>query len=213
MEGLGRAIGAGVPIEFGGETLILDGLTYADFGTIEQHLLSKRPNPMAEARAEAGEFLKEAARLAPVIVNLEAEDKAIGKLEKPSPELMARAKELDGLLDEQRALRDSYLEMADKIVASAREEARKLNKLSFTEVGQWMDTLEGVVFTLWLKLEQRYPGRFSLTAVGDTIMQEGTEKVERVRALRDQASGLDDLGNSTGPTSPETTAAVGPTGG
>ena len=45
-EGLARVTSAGVPIEFDGETVLLPPLSLQDYGVIEQHILSKRPNPL-----------------------------------------------------------------------------------------------------------------------------------------------------------------------
>jgi len=49
-DGIAGPTGAGVPVEFGGETLILDPLTLKDFGLIERHLLRRRKNPLEVVR-------------------------------------------------------------------------------------------------------------------------------------------------------------------
>jgi len=170
MDGLGRAIGAGVPIQFSGETLILDPVTVSDFGLIEQELLSRRPNPMDLTRKEAQAFILDAAKL--------------------------------GSSAEDEFLRKQYIAMAEKIMADGMAAARKANGIKPTEVAEWLDTFDGVQFTLWLKLDQRYPDRFfTLDKIKEVMQSMQEDEIERLKKLRDQASGLDELGNSTGPTS------------
>lgn len=169
MDGLGRAAGSGVPIEFGGETLILNRITIRDFGLIEQHLLKDRPNPIDAARKEAQQFILDAAGLK------------------------------DSAQDE--FLRKQYIAMAEKIMADGLAAARKSNVMKPQEVAEWIDTLPGLQFTIWLKLDQRYPGKFSMEKVGEIMEKLADGEVDRLKKLRDQAAGVDELGNSTGPTS------------
>ena len=55
MDGLGRAGASPVVIRLGGKDYLMHPLTLRDFGTVEQHLLSQRPNILKEvAEASAG---------------------------------------------------------------------------------------------------------------------------------------------------------------
>lgn len=153
MDGLGRAVGAGVTLKFGEREIILEPLTLRDFGLIEQHLLSQRRSP------------------------------------------------LDLVKD---VVRDLPPELAKSLLEQAYEDAKKGNTISPQEIAEWIDTFDGMAYSLWLSLEKRYPGEYQLTDVHDVMQQmmESDESVmERLKALRDQASGLDERGNSTGGTS------------
>ena len=211
MDGLGRAIGAGVPIQFNGETLILDGVTVGDFGLIEQHLLAQRPNPMDIVRPQAMAFMREATLLIPVVAARQKRIEALQALPKPNGKESAELSELQAAISVDEAMRSECIAMAEKLMADARTEAMKKNKIPPREVAAWLDTVEGVTFTIWLKLDQKYPGKYTLQQT-QAIMQAMHESDrERVKKLRDQASAFDELGNSTGPTSKA--ATVGPTGG
>jgi len=212
MDGLGRAIGAPVPIQFNGETLLLDGVQIEDFGTVEQHLLAERPKPLEIARPESVAFIREAAALVPEISSLESQLARLDEQPTNVPEQLSRRKAVSDKLLSTMFVRDQLLGIAEKLLSDARRDACKKNYIPAKEVGAWLDSLEGLVFSVWMKLDQRYPQRFSLTETCRIIQAMTQQDRERLKSLRDQASGFDDLGNSTGPTSTETTMA-GPTGG
>jgi hypothetical protein len=170
MDGLARAVGAGVPITFDGIDMVLEPLTLKDFGVIEQYLLKeKRPN-----------ILTDAVRAAAAIPD---------DLPKSERERLSR-----------------------QLLEVAAHEASKFNRISADEVAAWLDTIEGVIFTVWLLLERRKPGEYSLADVaakiealgGDKTQGELSEQQAALRAARDQASGIDTMGNSTGPVSKKT---------
>ncbi len=207
MDGLGRAIGAGVPIQFNGETLILDGVTVGDFGLIEQHLLAQRPNPLDLARPQAMEFIREAAKLSAGITLRQARLAVLEKLPKPLATEKKEAESLTESIAYDEAVRSEYIAMAEKLMAEARTEAMKKNKMPPREVAEWLDTFDGAAFTIWLKLDQRYPNRFTLKQTHEIMQAMQGADLENIKRLRDQASGFDALGNSTGPTS--ATATVG----
>ncbi len=210
MDGLGRAIGAPVPIEFNGETLLLDGINVEDFGTIEQHLLAQRPNPLDLARPQAQEFIKSAAALAPGVELRKRRLATLEAVEKPNNGEAEEAAALRSSVTMDEYLMREYVAMAEKVMADARTEAQRKNKVPAQEVAAWLDSLEGLTFSLWLKLGQRYPNRFTLKQTQQIMGAMHRKDVERLQSLRDQASGLDERGNSTGPASE---AATGPTGG
>jgi len=151
MDGLSRPIGASVPIVFKGRTWILPPMRLHDFGVVEQHLLSRRPNLVAIAL--------EAARQ-------------------------------QGLTEE----------ATDLLVDRALKQAAKSNRISSEEMKEWLDTREGVAFTLWQCLEKSYPGQLTLEDTNDILQKMAEDKFAEMLAKRDQASGMDALGNSTGPT-------------
>lgn len=49
MEGVSRPAGSGVPIEWKGETLVLEPLGLKQWGEIEQYLLKQKPDPIKVA--------------------------------------------------------------------------------------------------------------------------------------------------------------------
>jgi hypothetical protein len=72
------------------------------------------------------------------------------------------------------------------------------NKVSRREVGDWVDTTEGIIFTFWLCLRKKQPAidsRDKAAAIYARLTREAQSEVMRKREL---ASGTDLLGNSTG---------------
>ena len=114
MDGVSRPAGSGVPIEWkDGEVLILDPVTLKDLGVVEQHILSKRPDPI---------------------------DLALDKIaERGLAEPIAKA-------------------LFDRAFVAAKAQ----NVVTREEVGQFIDTREGLAFTIWLSLQKRYGERFKL---------------------------------------------------
>ncbi len=162
-DGLGRAMGAGVPINFGGETLILDPLTLKDLGVIEQHLLRSRRTSLDVGREQVQEIWADKA--------LPAELKT---------------------------------ELCKAAVQHAQDEARKQNTVSREDIVRWLDSSEGLGFTLWLLINKRQPGKYSLEQVRDIVGKLDEDGVRELLKARDQASGIDELGNSTGPAQQKT---------
>ena len=103
MDGLGRASGAPVVIQLGGSDYMMSALTLRDFGTIEQHLLTKRPNMLATVA---------------------------------------------------EAVKDMPPEMAKMLMDKAYDDMKKGNTIPATEVAEWVDTFEGMVFSVWLALKK-----------------------------------------------------------
>jgi hypothetical protein len=64
----------------------------------------------------------------------------------------------------------------------------------------WLDTREGLAYTLWLMLERKYPGEFTLETLQTKITEMALTEFEELKIARDQTAGLDEAGkNSTGP--------------
>lgn len=82
--------------------------------------------------------------------------------------------------------------------AATFKECEQLSEVPHVEVQQWIETREGVSFTLWLTLSRRYPGEFVLEDMMEIIMLLAEEQVEELIKRRDQANGLDAAGNETG---------------
>lgn len=177
MDALARATAAGVPVEFDGQTLLLDPLRLQDIGTIEQHLLKGRPNLLTQA-AQAGREINRLAR------------EEIEEIPADDPKREEKAREIK---EEARAQIDS---MQAKAVA----EARKVNKATPEELGNFLDSPEGLGFCLWLVFNRRYPGKFTLERINEIVTDIGDEALANLMQARDQAAGVDHLGNSTGPT-------------
>ena len=147
MDGLGRAAGSPVVVRLGGRDYKMAALTLRDFGTIEQHLLARRPN----------------------ILKVVAESCA-----------------------------DLPPETAKVMMEKAYDDMKKGNTIPATEIAEWVDTFEGMVFSIWLSLQKEH-AELSLDDVMTLMSAMSEEEVEGLKGLRDIASGLDEVGNSIGP--------------
>ena len=146
MDGMGRAAGSPVVMKLGGKDYKMSALTLRDFGTIEQHLLRKRPNVL----------------------------KVVGE-----------------------AVKDLPAEHAKLLLDKAYEDMKRGNTIPATEVAEWVDTFEGMVFSVWLAISKNHP-ELALDDVMDIMSSMTEEEMEELKELRDVASGLDESGNSTG---------------
>lgn len=147
MDGLSRAIGAGMPVKIGENTYMLSPLTLEDFGLIENEMLAKRPNPMQRVM-EVYEKLPE-------------------------------------------ALRDKFLERAY-------QDAKRTNKIPAAEVAAYVDSIEGMMLSMWLSIKKCHP-EITREKMNEIMRSLSPKDVEAMRESRDIASGIDQMGNSTGP--------------
>jgi hypothetical protein len=173
MDGISRAAGSPVHISFQGRDYRIYGLVAEDWGTVEQYILSQRPNVLAIAQNAAIETAERAEQHALTL-----------------PDQAARERYLKQV---QRVI-DKSMEIA---VASAREN----NTVSGEEVFEFLQTPRGVAFMFWVAFEKSYPGQFKLNdmyAIFETMAEETREKLASQLGA---ASGVDAVGNSTGPTS------------
>lgn len=88
--------------------------------------------------------------------------------------------------------------MAKRLEAAAYADLRKSkaqNKLSIEEVQAWLDTPEGILFTMKVCLQRFHPD-ITDADVRRIFEWEGENEAKR---LRDFVQGVDALGNSTGP--------------
>lgn len=102
---------------------------------------------------------------------------------------------------------------ANFIASRAYEDMRKWaesqdGRPSMKEIERYLDTFEGVLFTIWVLFRKNHP-TITREHVRTVVEHIGTEKM---REMRDQVSGLDYLGNGSGAdegatTVPEKTAA------
>lgn len=143
MDGLGRAAGSPVVIRLAGKDYKMSPLTLRDFGTIEQHLLTKRPNILKEVAAACSDL----------------------------PE-----------------------DIAKQLMDRAYEDAKKGNTIPAAEVAEWVDSFDGMCFSIWLSLSKEHKD-----ITQDEVMQllsiMGPEELEQMKNMRDVASGVDELGN------------------
>lgn len=84
-----------------------------------------------------------------------------------------------------------------ELLAQAYKDATSANKATPDEVSGWLDTKDGVVFSCWLSLRKNHP-ELSLEDAEQAINHMGQQEMTRLAEQRDVASGLDELGNSTG---------------
>lgn len=84
--------------------------------------------------------------------------------------------------------------------------SRDQNKLTTEQVGEWLDTPAGVLFTMKLCLSRSHPG-ITDAEVKRIFEWQGFEEAKR---QRDIAQGTDHLGNSTGPSPAAGTGPASP---
>lgn len=102
-----------------------------------------------------------------------------------------------------RKLADALTERAYNDLRKSREQ----NRVTVDEVQAWIDTPEGVLFTMKLCLARHHPNitDAEVRRIFDWLGE------EEARRQRDIAQGIDALGNSTGPSRVlEGTGAIGP---
>ena len=92
------------------------------------------------------------------------------------------------------ALCDSdYQRLLDK----AYGEATAANQATPVEVSEWMDTKEGLAYSIWLSLLKTYP-QIEYEFIDKVFQRMSDEVIEKMIADRDQSSGVDNRGNLTG---------------
>lgn len=97
----------------------------------------------------------------------------------------------------------------DKLLTQAYRDAVNVAKASPQEISEWLDTREGVVFSIWLSLRKNHP-ELTKEQAEQAIQEMGEQQLKGLAESRDVASGIDELGNSTGRnTGPENTKQSG----
>lgn len=117
-------------------------------------------------------------------------------------ELLRRRKSpLDAIADQLEKVKSPRIQQM--LVRMAYNDMRKdkdSNKVPVQDVYDWLDSVEGLIFTTWLCLKKNHPQVTIQDAEG---IMNAIGRQELLR-LRDQASGTDVRGNSTGPNQEET---------
>lgn len=90
------------------------------------------------------------------------------------------------------------LEVQKHLIDVAYADMRRNTTVSPEEVDAYMGTTEGLAFTIWLALSRGYPGRWTLEQIENKINDMDVKSVHKMLRARDQAAGIDELGNSTG---------------
>ena len=85
----------------------------------------------------------------------------------------------------------------DKLLAQAYKDATAVNKATSQEIADWMDSSQGVIFSVWLSLRKNHP-ELTREDAEKVINKMGQQELEKLAEQRDVTSGLDELGNSTG---------------
>ena len=91
-------------------------------------------------------------------------------------------------------------ELLEKMIESSMAAARKVAVVSDEEFAAYIDTIDGLAMSVWLALDRRYPKKFSRDDVLKIVGEMDRQEQERLFRVRDQAAGMDSLGNSTGRT-------------
>lgn len=177
--GMGRATGAGVPLVVGDKTYIMDPMGVKDLGVAENHLRMMQKNPMDAAMPSIIGFRKKAMVLREEAQKIKKED----------------AKAAEDKLEEAAI----YDQEAENLRADAFKDLRKerdLARIDMPVVLAWLQTYEGIVFATWWGLHKNHPEVDLAKAkeIVDTLGEMDSGKAVKI------ASGLDDEGNSTGPT-------------
>lgn len=106
---------------------------------------------------------------------------------RPNP--MQRVMEVYEKLPE--ALRDKFLERAY-------QDAKRTNKIPAAEVAAYVDSIEGMMLSMWLSIKKCHP-EITREKMNEIMRSLSPKDVEAMRESRDIASGIDQMGNSTGP--------------
>lgn len=90
------------------------------------------------------------------------------------------------------------VEVQKHIIDRAYDDLKRQTTVSAQEVSEFIETTEGLAFTLWLCFGRSHPGRWKLDYIKEKIETMSMPDVMVMLRARDQASGLDEMGNSTG---------------
>lgn len=99
--------------------------------------------------------------------------------------------------------KQGHNDLAEKLIERAYNDAMKANKIPDKEVAAFIDTIEGMAYTFWICFGKRYGTEYSLEYILEhmqNLAEDNMELLKKLKDQRDQASTLDELGNSTGPT-------------
>ena len=91
-------------------------------------------------------------------------------------------------------------EAQNHLLSLAYDEFRNNTTVSLPELSSFLSSREGTALSLWLLLERAKPGKWTRARVKEILESMTDEDVTRLLLSRDQAAGVDDLGNSTGQT-------------
>ena len=131
--------------------------------------------------------------LAPLVLSDlgEMENHLLAEKQKRNPFAELR-KELAGTPDMPDGDREFLLTLAY-------QDHKRKNFVALGEMQDWMDSREGMIYSLWICLRKNYPEDFKTLEQAAEFFDRVTEdQFEQFKQLRDVAAGLDELGNSTG---------------
>ena len=110
------------------------------------------------------------------------------------------------LIDQAAAHMDKLSpEMQKHLLDRAISEMSKANKVTPDEMHRYCNTFEGNCLCIWLSLKKKHP-ELTLERVSNWVERQADAALREIARQRDQLSGTDTLGNSTGPLPAETTA-------
>ena len=89
-------------------------------------------------------------------------------------------------------------EIAQRLAERAYRDAVKTDDVPLEEVVEWLETLEGLSFTIWLSLEKRYPGEFTPGGCLEVLNSLTDKQVEELKDQQAAISGTDAAGNPSG---------------
>lgn len=93
------------------------------------------------------------------------------------------------------------VEVQKHIMELAYHEMKHSTTIPPDELFRYLSSIEGLKFTIWMLLNDLHPGRWTQKRVGEIFNSMTNDQIGMFIKARDQSSGIDELGNSTGQTS------------
>lgn len=92
------------------------------------------------------------------------------------------------------------IEVQKHLLDLAYADLKSSTTIPFEELSGFLSSVEGTAFSLWLCFNRSNPGKWTLERIREILGEMTEEQLSRLMMARDQAAGIDDLGNSTGQT-------------
>lgn len=184
MDGLGRAVGAGVSFEAPVLKVKEDG-TFTVIAELDESGNVKRDPQTGEIVPKMKTY-----ELSPLKLS------DFGFIEQL---ILAKRPTADGaLLPLLEKLKPTHAEML--LTVAYQDQKAGYNKVSRKELADYVDTIEGQVVTFWITLRKKHPEIDSIEKARFLFDKLGEEAQREFVRRRNLASGTDQMGNSTGQT-------------
>lgn len=102
---------------------------------------------------------------------------------------------------------ESFPEAREAIREKAHEKAFAIKEATILEVKEWLDTLDGMAYVIWLNFQyhgtpdekQEFTLEKCMEFLDGLAMKGMNDKLEEIRRAANQAAGVDPAGEATGP--------------